>query len=297
MLPMVISWFSTTSMLLYSTLHLAGVVQSSSDAGAATRPAISLDDIRNFRQLDSPCAGHPEHGEVSGIEMTTGPLGQGVATSVGMAIAGNWFAARYDRADQTLFGFDTYVICSDGDLMEGIGCEAASMAGHLQLSNLCWIYDDNNITIEGECDLAYSEDVATKYQSLGWSTVTVADANDLAEIRAAFEKWSDKITANSANVSALRGTAVYGTGTVLHLDRSEKVIRRYVLEQIFPTSIAGIDLTSDGNDTVEEYTVGFAVNGIFSKSTGSLDASKGGLDIDVDLSINATVGPLSLTVG
>jgi transketolase len=142
------------SMLLYSTLHLAGVTQSSSDDAAATRPAISLEDIRNFRQLNSPCAGHPEHGEVSGIEMTTGPLGQGVATSVGMAIAGNWLAARYDRANQTLFGFDTYVICSDGDLMEGIGCEAASMAGHLQLSNLCWIYDDNNITIEGECDLA-----------------------------------------------------------------------------------------------------------------------------------------------
>ena len=127
---------------------------------------------------------------------------------------------------------------------------------------------------------------------------TVTMFNDPSwRFRAAFEKWSDKITANSANISALRGTSVYGTGTVLHLDRSEKVIRRYVLEQIFPTSIAGIDLTSDGNDTVEEYTVGFAVNGIFSKSTGSLDASKGGLDIDVDLSINATVGPLSLTVG
>jgi transketolase len=197
------------SMLLYSTLHLAGVTQSSPDDGAATRPAISLDDIRNFRQLDSPCAGHPEHGEVSGIEMTTGPLGQGVATSVGMAIAGNWFAARYDRSDQALFGFDTYVICSDGDLMEGIGCEAASMAGHLQLSNLCWIYDDNNITIEGECDLAYSEDVATKYQSLGWSTVTVADANDLAAIRAAFEQF--KSTNDKPTLIILKSIIGFGS--------------------------------------------------------------------------------------
>ena len=197
------------SMLLYSTLHLAGVAQSSSDDGTATRPAISLEDIRNFRQLDSPCAGHPEHGEVSGIEMTTGPLGQGVATSVGMAIAGNWFAARYDRADKTLFGFDTYVICSDGDLMEGIGCEAASLAGHLQLSNLCWIYDDNNITIEGECDLAYSEDVATKYQSLGWSTVTVADANDLAAIRAAFEQF--KSTNDKPTLIILKSIIGFGS--------------------------------------------------------------------------------------
>jgi transketolase len=197
------------SMLLYSTLHLAGVTQSSPDDGAATRPAISLDDIRNFRQLDSPCAGHPEHGEVSGIEMTTGPLGQGVATSVGMAIAGNWFAARYDRSDQALFGFDTYVICSDGDLMEGIGCEAASMAGHLQLSNLCWIYDDNNITIEGECDLAYSEDVATKYQSLGWSTVTVDDANDLAAIRAAFQQF--KSTNDKPTLIILKSIIGFGS--------------------------------------------------------------------------------------
>jgi transketolase len=197
------------SMLLYSTLHLAGVTQSSPDDGAATRPAISLDDIRNFRQLNSPCAGHPEHGEVSGIEMTTGPLGQGVATSVGMAIAGNWLAARYDRANQTLFGFDTYVICSDGDLMEGIGCEAASMAGHLQLSNLCWIYDDNNITIEGECDLAYSEDVATKYQSLGWSTVTVDDANDLAAIRAAFQQF--KSTNDKPTLIILKSIIGFGS--------------------------------------------------------------------------------------
>ena len=197
------------SMLLYSTLHLAGVTQTSSDAGAATQPAISLEDIRNFRQLDSPCAGHPEHGEVSGIEMTTGPLGQGVATSVGMAVAGNWFAARYDRADQTLFGFDTYVICSDGDLMEGIGCEAASMAGHLQLSNLCWIYDDNNITIEGECDLAYSEDVATKYESLGWSTVTVTDANDLTAIRAAFEQF--KSTHDKPTLIILKSIIGFGS--------------------------------------------------------------------------------------
>ena len=114
-----------------------------------------------------------------------------------MAIAGKWYSARYDRDETSLFGFDTYVICSDGDLMEGIGCEAASVAGHLKLSNLCWIYDDNNITIEGECDLAYSEDVATKYEGLGWHTVTVDDANDLDAIREAlteFKNTNDKPT-------------------------------------------------------------------------------------------------------
>ena len=124
---------------------------------------------------------------------------------------------------------------------------------------------------------------------------TVTILNDPSwRYRAAFEKWSDKITANSANISALRGTSVYGTGTVLHLDRSENVIRRYVLTDIWPSSIAVIDLTTDANDAVEEYTVEFQVNGVFSKSTGGLDASSGGLDIDVDLSVNAQVGPISI---
>lgn len=197
------------SMLQYSIMHLAGI-KAVDDAGNVTDElSITLDSIRNFRQLHSPCAGHPEFGEAAGIEMTTGPLGQGVGTSVGMAIAGKWYSARYDQGETSLFGFNTYVICSDGDLMEGIGCEAASVAGHLKLSNLCWIYDDNNITIEGECDLAYTEDVATKYQGLGWHTVTVEDANDLDAIRAAFAEFQN--TDDKPTLIILKSVIGYGS--------------------------------------------------------------------------------------
>src|SRR5690606_6317278 len=126
------------SMLLYSVLHLAGVRATGDDGQVLERPSITLDDIRRFRQLHSPCAGHPEYGEAAGIETTTGPLGQGVANSVGMAIASRWLGATYNRPGFDLFDFDTYALCSDGDLMEGVSCEAASMAGHLKLSNLCW---------------------------------------------------------------------------------------------------------------------------------------------------------------
>ncbi len=171
------------SMLLYSLLYLSEVQQEDGS------PGITLDDIRNFRQLHRPCAGHPEFGEAPGIETTTGPLGQGIGNSVGMAAAGKWLAERYDRNDNRLFGYDVYALCSDGDIMEGVGCEAASMAGHLGLSNLCWIYDDNHITIEGHTDLAFSEDVAGRFQSIGWHVVTVTDANDLSAINAAFEKF------------------------------------------------------------------------------------------------------------
>jgi len=172
------------SMLLYSVLTLAGVRKV--EAGQAVdAPAIRLDDLKNFRQLHSPCAGHPEYGEAAGIEMTTGPLGQGIATSVGMAIASQWLAARYNRPGFELFGYRVEVLCSDGDVMEGIGCEAASIAGHLGLGNLCWIYDDNKITIEGETELTFSEDVAARFRGLGWQAVEVNDANDLAAISAA----------------------------------------------------------------------------------------------------------------
>ncbi len=146
---------------------------------------MSLDDLRNFRQLHSPCAGHPEFGEAAGIEMTTGPLGQGAATSVGMAMAAQWLAARYDRPGYALFGYRVYALCSDGDLMEGVACEAASLAGHLRLANLCWIYDDNSITIEGKTELAFSEHVARRFEGLGWHTITVADANDVPALSAA----------------------------------------------------------------------------------------------------------------
>lgn len=169
------------SMLLYSVLHLAGVKKED----GSDEPSIRLDDIKNFRQLHSPCAGHPEFGEAAGIETTTGPLGQGVANSVGMAIASKWLADRYDRDGFSLFGFDVVSICGDGDLMEGVAYEAASMAGHLKLDNLCWIYDDNKITIEGSTDLAFSENVAKRFEGLGWRVVTVEDANDLNAINTA----------------------------------------------------------------------------------------------------------------
>jgi len=179
------------SMLLYSLIHLAGIAKTDADGNPTDQPSISIDDIRNFRQLHSPCAGHPEYGYAAGIETTTGPLGQGLGNSVGMAIAGKWLAATYDRPDFKLFGFNTYAICSDGDVMEGIGCEAASLAGHLKLSNLCWIYDDNQITIEGRTELAFSEDVAGRFESLGWRVVTVKDANDIVSLDAAYQKFRE----------------------------------------------------------------------------------------------------------
>ncbi len=175
------------SMLLYSILHLAGVQQVDSSGEPTGKPAISLDDIRNFRQLHSPCAGHPEYGEAPGIETTTGPLGQGIGNSVGMAIASSWLAAHFDRPGFDLFGFNVYALCSDGDLMEGVGREAASLAGHLGLSNLCWIYDDNRITIEGSTDLAFSDDVGATFEALGWNVLRIDDANDVDSIAAALE--------------------------------------------------------------------------------------------------------------
>ena len=135
--------------------------------------------------MDSRCPGHPEHGHTSGVETTTGPLGQGIGNSVGMAIASRWLAARYNRPGFELFDFNVYALCSDGDLMEGVGGEAASLAGHLKLSNLCWIYDDNTITIEGHTALAFSEDVAQRFAGYGWNVLKVADVNDLAALRAA----------------------------------------------------------------------------------------------------------------
>ena len=187
------------SMLLYSTLHLCGVKQAEAAGAPSTlgpgrgtdQPAVSLDDIRRFRQLDSRCPGHPEHGHTSGVETTTGPLGQGIGNSVGMAIAQRWLAARYNRGTQypgsgfDLFDYDVYALCSDGDLMEGVGAEAASLAGHLKLANLCWIYDDNTITIEGHTKLAFSENVGERFAGYGWNVLKVDDVNDLAALRAA----------------------------------------------------------------------------------------------------------------
>jgi len=165
------------SMLLYALLHLAGVRRV--EGGRVTdSAAVSLDDIKNFRQLDSVTPGHPEYGHTTGVETTTGPLGQGCGNSVGMAIASRWLAARYNRPNAAIFDFNVYTICSDGDMMEGVASEAASLAGHLQLSNLCWIYDSNTVTIEGHTDLAMSEDVATRFKAYRWNVVRLADAND-----------------------------------------------------------------------------------------------------------------------
>ncbi len=177
------------SMLLYSVLHLAGVKQLDQDGHPTDELAVPLDDIRRFRQLGSRCPGHPEHGHTSGVETTTGPLGQGIGNSVGMAIASRWLATHYDRPGFELFDFNVYALCSDGDLMEGVGGEAASIAGHLKLSNLCWIYDDNHITIEGRTRLSFSEDVATRFAGYGWNVVRVDDANDLDALRSALQTF------------------------------------------------------------------------------------------------------------
>jgi transketolase len=176
------------SMLLYATLHLAGV-KAVDDEGRGTRePAVSLDDIKRFRQLDSKTPGHPEYRLTTGVETTTGPLGQGLGNSVGMAIAAYWYAAHFNRGDAALFDYRVYALCGDGDLMEGVSHEAASLAGHLRLANLTWIYDSNRITIEGRTDLAYSDDVETRFRGYGWHTLHVDDANDTAALDAALNE-------------------------------------------------------------------------------------------------------------
>jgi transketolase len=170
------------SMLLWSVLHLTGTRAVNADYERTGKPSVSLDDIRHFRQLDSKAPGHPEYHWVSGVETTTGPLGQGIATSVGMAIARKWLASRYNRPGFDIFDYDIYAVCGDGCLMEGVGSEAASLAGHLGLDDLCWIYDNNHITIEGNTRIAFTEDVATRFLGYQWNVLRVGDANDLERI-------------------------------------------------------------------------------------------------------------------
>ncbi len=177
------------SMLLYSLLHLAGVKAVDPDYEVIGSPAVSLGDIESFRQLGSRAPGHPEYRWTSGVETTTGPLGQGVATSVGMAIAGKWQSARYDRPGFELFDFDVYAIAGDGCLMEGVSGEAASIAGHLKLDNLCWVYDNNHITIDGKTHITYEDDVAARFMGYGWNVIRVGDANDTDLIATAFEEF------------------------------------------------------------------------------------------------------------
>jgi transketolase len=174
------------SMLLYSLLHLAGVREVSPEGEILSTPAVSLGEIKNFRQLGSKTPGHPEYGLTSGVETTTGPLGQGVGNSVGMAIAERWLAQNFNRPGFELFNYNIWAICGDGDMMEGISSEAASVAGHLKLSNLCWIYDNNHITIEGNTDLAFDENVAARFAAYGWDVQHVLDANDLVALASAY---------------------------------------------------------------------------------------------------------------
>ena len=175
------------SMLLWCALHLTSTQAVNASYETLGQPSVTLDDIRRFRQLHSKAPGHPEYHWVSGVETTTGPLGQGVATSVGMAIAEKWLANRYNRPDFDVFDYNIYAVCGDGCLMEGIASEAASLAGHLGLDNLCWVYDNNHITIEGNTSLAFTEDVATRFLAYGWNVLRVGDANDLDRIENALD--------------------------------------------------------------------------------------------------------------
>jgi transketolase len=177
------------SMLLYALLHLTGVKAVDPDYETLGELSVKLEDIKRFRQLDSKCPGHPEYRWTSGVETTTGPLGQGVATSVGMAIASRWMASYFNRDGFELFDFDVYALAGDGCIEEGISAEAASLAGHLKLSNLCWIYDNNHISIEGNTALAFSDDVATRFIGHGWNVTRVGDANDLEMLTRAFETF------------------------------------------------------------------------------------------------------------
>src|ERR1700693_5663684 len=182
------------SMLLYAMLHLAGVKSADVKHARNGELAVTLDDIRRFRQLGSRCPGDPEYHLTSGVETTTGPLGQGCGNSVGMALAGRWLARHFNRPDCVMFDYDVYALCSDGDMMEGVSSEAASFAGHQMLGNLCWIYDSNGITIEGHTDLAFSDDIAARFLAYGWNVEHVGDANDterLAEALASFRRTED----------------------------------------------------------------------------------------------------------
>jgi len=173
------------SMLLWSVLHLTRTQAVDAEYERLGQPSVTLDDIRRFRQIDSKAPGHPEYHLVSGVETTSGPLGQGVATSVGMAVAQKWLANRYNRPDFNVFDYKIYAVTGDGCMMEGISSEAASIAGHLALDNLCWIYDNNHITIEGHTDITFTEDIAARFQGYGWNVLRVSDANDTDRIEQA----------------------------------------------------------------------------------------------------------------
>src|ERR1700751_547060 len=199
-------------MLLYSLLHLTGVKAVSKEYETLGDPSVPLEAIKRFRQMDSRCPGHPEYRWTSGVETTTGPLGQGLANSVGMALAGRWLAARFNQPDfEDLIDFNVYALCGDGCMMEGISAEAASLAGHLGLSNLCWIYDNNHITIEGNSSLAFSEDVAGRFLAYGWNVQRVSNANDLDLLREAFDHF--KKTTDRPTLIIVDSHIAYGAPT------------------------------------------------------------------------------------
>jgi transketolase len=179
------------SMLLWSILHLTRTCAVNASYEKVGAPAVALEEIKRFRQLDSKTPGHPEYHWVSGVEATTGPLGQGIATSVGMAIAGKYLANRYNKPAYDLFDYNVYAVCGDGCLMEGVGSEAASLAGHLGLGNLCWIYDNNRITIEGSTSIAFTEDVIARFIAYRWNVVRVGDANDTGRIEQALRSFPE----------------------------------------------------------------------------------------------------------
>jgi transketolase len=197
------------SMLLYSLIHLAGIEEIGADGEKSGKEAVSLEDIRQFRQLSSRTPGHPEYRHTTGVETTTGPLGAGCSNSVGMAIAERWLAARYNRDGFPLFDHDVYTVCGDGDMMEGVAAEAASLAGHLKLSNLCWIYDSNHISIEGDTDLAFDEDVGLRFQAYGWNVIHIDDANDVKALAAAIQTF--KATTDKPTFIVVHSVIGYGS--------------------------------------------------------------------------------------
>jgi len=197
------------SMLLYSMLYLTGVKAVNPKYETLGELSVNLADIERFRQLDSKCPGHPEYRWTSGVETTTGPLGQGVATSVGMAIAGKWMSQHFNRSGFEMFGYNVYALCGDGCMMEGVSGEAASLAGHLQLDNLCWIYDNNKITIEGHTDWTFSEDVATRFIAYDWNVTRVGDANDLEMLERAFRLFQK--TKNRPSLIIVDSHIAYGS--------------------------------------------------------------------------------------
>ncbi|SOB86420.1 transketolase [Sphingomonas guangdongensis] len=197
------------SMLLYALIHLAGIEEIDADGNKTGKPSLSLDDLKGFRQLSSKTPGHPEYRHTTGVETTTGPLGAGCGNSVGMAIAERWLAAHFNRDGFTLFDHHVYTLCGDGDMMEGVASEAASLAGHLKLANLCWIYDSNQISIEGGTDLAFDEDVGARFAAYGWQVIHVADANDTAAIAGALEQF--RATADRPTLIIVRSVIGWGS--------------------------------------------------------------------------------------